>query len=245
MNCNFVPIEIGAGDWVDPKIFYSKNNKRTYDIVMVGNWSKNKRHKLLFENVSKMKNKKNIKIVLIGYPSQGRKKEDVISEAKIYNLINNITLFENIKPNEVSQILGNSKVNILLSKGEGANRGIYEGLFSGNVLILYKNNRGVNKKIINENTGYLADENDLHMVIEKALSDYDKFNTANWAISNTGYLVTSAKLNNLIKKLALLSGEIWTKDIVSKRNVPNGLYSSDEDRLSMRDEYKKLLCFTR
>jgi len=44
-----------------------------------------------------------------------------------------------------NELLRKSKINVLLSKGEGANRGIYEGLFSGNVIVSSYGNARIQK----------------------------------------------------------------------------------------------------
>lgn len=241
LDHNFYPVKIGAGDWVDPETFgILKPNEKKYDIVMVGNWSKIKRHKILFQSLSKLENSQDYKIALIGYPSHGRTMADVKEEAKLFNLDKRITFFERIKPSQVSQILSESKLNLLLSLGEGANRGIYEGLFCGNVLIVYKYNRGVNRTIINEHTGFLADDNELPYIIEKAIDMYNGYDTANWARKNTGYRNSSKKLNEILKKITQINNRAWTTNLVEKKNMPNGLYANENGRLKLLPEYEKI-----
>ena len=141
LNHCFHPSRLGAGDWVDSEKFTDgKKLNKNYDIAMVGNWGKAKRHYLLFQAVKKMKTK--AKIALIGYPSKNRRLQEVIHEAKICGIYKQCEFFENITPDEVANILRHSKVNVLLSKGEGANRGIYEGIFCGNVIVVYYNITG-------------------------------------------------------------------------------------------------------
>jgi glycosyltransferase involved in cell wall biosynthesis len=244
LNCNFIPIRIGAGDWVDPQGFPDgKNQLKKYDIVMIGNWSRIKRHAVLFKAVARMPSKNQIKIALIGYASHGRTRNDVLKDARKCGLQNNIRLFENIEPVQVASILRESKVNVLLSKGEGANRGIYEGLFSGNVIILYRQNKGVNKSIINPQTGYLSADEELPAVLQTAIAEYARFDTGGWARENTGYLISSKKLNALIRELALANHEPWTRDIVPKMNKPNNLYARNKDMLALKPEYAGLKKF--
>ena len=140
----------------------------------------------------------------------------------------------------MSEILRKSKINILLSKAEGANRGIYEGLFSGNVLIVNKDNLGVNKDVINQNTGFLCGDDELAQTIEKALDRYESFDTGAWARKNTGYIISSEKLNNFIKNLALANNEPWTEDLAYRMNQPNNMYACEADRKRLDGEYLKL-----
>lgn len=243
---NFISTKIGAGDWVDPQCFSDgKYNEKKYDIVMVGNWSKIKRHELLFKSISLFQNKSEIRIALIGYPSKGRTRIEIESEANKYGLLTNIEVFENIPPENVAVILRQSKVNVLLSKKEGANRGIYEGMFCGNVLVVYEGNLGVNKENINEKTGFLASEKQLHKIIEKAINDYYKYSTADWANENTGYKITTKRLNAILKDIVESKGETWRVDIVEKMNKPNGIYARESDRLYMVPEYDILNSYLR
>jgi len=241
INCNFFPIRIGAGDWVDPICFPDgKSQLKKYDIVMVGNWSRIKRHAVLFQAVDRMRSKNEIKIALIGYASHGRNKYDILNEAQEYGLRGNIQIFENIAPAQVAKVLRESKINVLLSIGEGANRGIYEGLFSGNVIILYRKNKGVNRSIINTKTGYLSDDQELAEVLQDAIAGYAGFDTGKWARKNTGYLISTRNLNSFIRGLALGNNEPWTRDIAPKMNKPNNIYARNNDMLLLKPEYDRL-----
>lgn len=241
---NFFPVETGAGDWVDTELFNSeKKGMRIFDIVMVGNWSKIKRHEVMFRAVSKLRNRNSIRIALVGYASHGRTKETIRDEAKKYNLQDAITFFEKIPAHEVAEVLRKSKINVLLSKKEGANRGIYEGLFCGNVIVCYSHNEGVNRSVINEKTGFWADDSELPAILEKALREFDSFDTADWAGQNTGFAFSSHKMNEFMKKLALRAGEAWSHDMAWKINRPNNLYANHEDRIALDQEYKKIAHF--
>jgi glycosyltransferase involved in cell wall biosynthesis len=241
LNKNFSPIRTGFGDWVDYKCFKNgSKEEKIYDIVMVGNWSKIKRHKILFKAMKYMNKKP--KVVLIGYPSFGRTIKDIIKEAEYYNVKEYVTFFENIKAEEVGKILRKSKVNLLLSSGEGANRGIYEGLFSGNVVVVYKHNKGVNLEQI-KNVGFCSDDEELPMVLENAIKKYSNYNTREWALKNTGYENSTKLLNNHLKELAIKSGFNWENDIVYKINRPNVLYADEKDRINLKEEYIRLSAF--
>lgn len=49
------PSRLGAGDWSDSDIFASgKEAKKHYDLVMIANWLKWKRHKLLFQKIGEL-----------------------------------------------------------------------------------------------------------------------------------------------------------------------------------------------
>ena len=242
LNHNFNPSKLGFGDWVDDEKFnVRKKEKKLYDIVMVGNWGKVKRHEVLFSAVKKMEYKPYI--VLIGYPAFKRTKKDIMKEAAKHNVTKFCTVYENISPDQVALILSQAKVNVLLSKGEGANRGIYEGMFCGNVVVVYKENKGVNIKNINENTGYLARDNELPKILETAIKNYEKFNPRKWAQKHTGYKNATEKLNAQLKTISVRKGRPWTQDIVPKKNLPNLVYGNNNDRVNFEDEFKRISNF--
>ncbi|MGZ8515794.1 MAG: glycosyltransferase [Chitinophagaceae bacterium] len=235
---NYYPINIGAGDWVDPNIFInSSKDEKEYDIAMVGNWSKIKRHEILFKTMEMMSKKPTV--ALIGYPSQGRNWDDIIKEAKKHHVDQYCTIYENIEPKKVSEILGNSKINLLLSKAEGANRGIYEGIFSGNIIVVYKHNKGVNLEQI-KNVGLLSDDYELGEILQKTIDNYNKYDTRAWGLLNTGCINSTNKINNMLKYISISSGKIWENDLVCKCNRPNLLYLKEVDRLFMKEEYQNL-----
>lgn len=240
MKSNLLPVRLGAGDWVDTDIFQeSSNEQKIYDIVMVASWSKVKRHDVLFKAISSEK-LKDLKILLIGYPWDGRTREDIIREAKYYGINDQIEILENISQEEVSNAVKKSKIGIMITKREGANRGIYECLLQGVPVILYSGNRGVNKDIINETTGRLASDDELGAVIKEMLSNYRAYSkVARWARQNTGRKIAHALLNEKLRQMAIEKGESYTKSICEIK-TGHEAYVYDSDRIDMEEEYKNL-----
>jgi len=105
LHSNLYPLRIGAGDWVDPDIFKPyKDCQKKYDIIMIASWLSLKRHDLFFKSLEKIK--KNIrKVAVVGYPMADRTLKDIIKEAKRYNVINIVDLFEKITQESVSELL--------------------------------------------------------------------------------------------------------------------------------------------
>jgi len=165
---------------------------------------------------------------------------DVKKDAVKYGVLSCCQFFENIPHAEVARILRNSKVCAMLSKAEGANRAIYEALFSGVPIVVCRDNIGVNRAHVNEHTGAFASDEELDRVIERMIAGYAAYDTRTWALANTGYVNATRVVNDTLKRLALEAGEPWTQDICPKKNGPNLLYVSEEDRLAMEPEYKRL-----
>lgn len=224
------PIRLGAGDWVDPDLFASgRETEKKYDLVMVANWLKWKRHKLLFRAMRQLGTDIG-RVALVGYPIEGRTSREILSLAKQFDVADKIDLYENISASEVAKILRSSNAGIMLSKKEGANRGIYECWFSDIPIILTSSNIGVNRDHINQETGVLADDIELAKVIRTVCQKHTVFQPRTWAMSNTGWENSSLNLNKFLKELAIEQQEEWTTDIYPKKNAPAPLYIHENDR---------------
>jgi hypothetical protein len=231
LNSNLKPIRIGAGDWIDHEKFEPGNlQEKSYDIVMVASWQRIKRHVLLFDAVSQCKNVVS-KIALIGYPSSGRTKEDIVSEAKTYGVEDKIDIYERISRSDVSRIISKSKLGVMLTLREGANKGIYECLFSGVPVIISDRNVGVNRDHINELTGIISSDEALAETIKRMLGNIGTYDPRRWAEKTTGYFNASRMLNEYIRGLAVSDGEEWTQDLYVKKNDTNARYVFEEERL--------------
>lgn len=237
---NFHSIRLGAGDWADPDLFIDgSSNEKKYDLVMIANWLKWKRHDLFFQTLSRMK----IKIkgaAVIGYPIDGRILADIKKECAEHGVCDLVDFFEQISPKHVREILQQSKVGVLLSKEEGANRGIYECFFSNVPVVLTALNRGVNREHLNTSTGMLATDEELVDVFTYMIQNHQSFQTRQWALENTGYRNSTRKLNEYLKNIALASGEKWTRDIYSKHNSPHARYACADEQAGADEEFNQL-----
>ena len=242
---NFHASRLGAGDWVDPDLFQpGATEDKVYDLVMVANWLSFKRHGLLFQALKPIRNRVN-KVALVGYPIGGRTREDVLREAKEHGLEDKVVLFERISPQEVALVLRASRFGILLSRKEGANRGIYECFFSNVPVLLSDSNMGVNRDHVNPQTGVIVPDNSLTDGIARMLDTYSSFTPRNWAEQNTGFGRSTGVLNSQLRDLALRSGELWNGDIFTKKNIPHVRYA---DALQAREadrEYERLKQYLR
>lgn len=246
---NFYPIRLGSGDWTNVNLFKNPDKlnsieNKKYDIVMIANWLKWKRHELLFYSISQIKNKIN-KVALIGYPIGNATFKNIEDKSKNYGVEDIVDFYDRIPHKDVLKIITQSKVGILLSKEEGANRGIYECFFSNVPIILTKKNKGVNRDHINPSTGILSDDQELTEKILLMIQNYKQYDPRKWAIQNTGHINSTKKLNVFIKSLAQKNGEIWTKDIFQKHNSPHPRYENSEDQKVADAEFTRMAEFLR
>ncbi len=246
MGNNVYPIRLGAGDWVDPDVFqFHENIDKKYDVIMNASWLSLKRHELFFKSLSRIKNYIH-KVAVIGYPIAGRTLNDIIRESTKYNVTHLIEFYERISPIEVAQILQQSKVSLMLSKREGANKALYESFFSNVPVILSISNIGVNRDHMNRYTGIFSSDEGLSQNILYMVMNYQSFSPRKWALKNTGYKISNIRLNEFLKEIAFNKGEAWTRDLFTKKNFTNAVYVNEEDRKEADIEIGiKLVNFTR
>lgn len=240
LNTNLVPLRIGAGDWMDPGRFGQRNGlEKIYDVVMVANWLRLKRHELLFRAISRSDGLIQ-RVALIGYAHGGRTSADIMGEAKKWGVSDRVELFESISRDKVSEILSQSKLGVMLTLREGANRGIYECFFSNIPVVISDRNFGVNREHINSSTGMTANDDQLEEVIVSVLSHLSEYRPREWAETHTGYKNATRQLNDCLRSVALAGGENWTRDIFLKKNDTNSTYVKEEDRLAADEEMIRL-----
>lgn len=227
---NFHPVRLGAGDWADPALFTDGNEtEKKYDVVMVANWLKWKRHRLFFETLSALRPRIN-KVAVIGYPLDNRTLKSIKKECEACGVTDLVDFYEQIPMVEVRDILQQSKVGILLSKEEGANRSIYECFFSNIPVVLTSLNRGVNRDHVNKSTGIVVSDEALPETLINLVENFQEYQPREWAIQNTGYKNSTRKLNDLLRSLAEKNKEQWSRDIFLKHNSPHARYANPDDQ---------------
>jgi glycosyltransferase involved in cell wall biosynthesis len=239
LQCNLKPVRLGAGDWVDPTTFTpGPRASKQFDFVMVANWSPVKRHRLFFRALAAA-GLHSARVALIGYPWQGRSKADIERLAARAGL-SGVTIFEKVSRTTVAEVVRSSRVGVMLSKREGANRGVYEYLFSDVPVIVSRSNRGVNKSHINEETGCLASDEELPEALVKTLELREHFSPREWALKNTGCNNAWQLLNHFLAEATARRGEAFDRPIARIRSAPNARYVTEQDRLALQSVYDDL-----
>ena len=226
LGSNLIPVRFGASDWVNPEVFHPINSlEKRYDAVMVAGWAVYKRHHALFRALQRLRHS-DIKVALLGFEWEGSRSEiELLIDC--YGVRNHLYIYQSLPPSEVNQILNQSKVNLILTLREGANKSIFEGFFADVPGIVLKNNIGINKDYINEFTGRLIEERELPQVLICFREHYRDFHPREWAMQNISPQATTAKLNAILQDIARERGEPWTRDIVAKTNCPDPKYYPD------------------
>jgi glycosyltransferase involved in cell wall biosynthesis len=247
LKSNLQALRIGAGDWVDPRIFSSRKNplERRFDIVAVSAWSAIKRHEDLFRAAAELKSAgRRVQIALIGYPMDWTQ-EKIRQLARKYGVQHLCTIYEAVPQSVVANVVGDSRLYVLMSHREGANKALYEALWCDTPVAVFHSHRGVNTDIIGDEVGTLYHADDLAGAIMTVLDHADRFHPRRWAERHTGYRNSTAVLNARLKELSEARGLPWTEDIAEKINTPEMIYAKPLDVERFGVEYESLREFLR
>lgn len=246
LKTNLVPVRVGAGEWGDPSVFRPRAETRaaTYDAVMVAAWDPLKRHEVFFRAAVRFKQEhgRALRMALVGY-DLGWNREAIERLLRQFDLERDCAIFEDIPHAEVARIVADSKVSLLLSHREGANRAIYESMFCGTPIIVYRHQCGVNLDHVNASTGLLADENELADAIKHVLDHPEDFDPRAWAMKNAGYANANKKINRALSEMAGERGLPWTEDIAAKKSAPNLRYAEAGLYKQFEAEYESLRAY--
>jgi glycosyltransferase involved in cell wall biosynthesis len=238
LRSNLVPLPFGAGDWIDADSFAPADEAKTFDFVMVASWSPVKRHALLFDALAAA-GLRDARIALVGYPWEGCTRQHIEKLAARSGLTN-VSIYERIPRSEVAAVIRRSKIGVMLTRREGANRGIYECLFCDVPIVVSASNRGVNKSLINEHTGRLVSDEALPASLRAMLENVSVFRPRQWVEHHTGYRNTCHALDTAIATLARSRGESYSVPIAGIRSSPAAAYVDDGERTALDSEYAKL-----
>jgi glycosyltransferase involved in cell wall biosynthesis len=243
LSTNLRPVRVGAGEWGDPSVFRPRAAAKAaaYDVVMVAAWDPLKRHEVFFRAASVLKEERGLRlrIALVGY-DLGWTREQIEELLHEYDLERQCTIFENIAHGGVAEVVADSKVSLLLSHREGANKAIYESMFCGTPIIVYRNQCGINLDHVNAQTGLLANDDELPAAIIYVLEHPDHFDPRGWALQNAGYANATSTINAALREMSYRRGLPWTNDIVAKKNAPNLRYAQTEIYRQFAEEYQRL-----
>lgn len=241
MDCNLVPLRVGAGDWVDPDTFRAaEGGSRRFDVVMVSAWNPAKRHGELFQAMARLRARgRRLRAALVGYPQRWTR-ADVERLARRHGVADDCTFFEGIPHAEVARVVADSRAYVLLSRREGANKALYESLFCGTPVIVPRGHRGVNDEHVGGDCGVRFDDGRLDEALVRVLEARVGFRPREWALAHTGWPRSTDAVNAALRTAAEVRGLPWTRDIVPKKNAPNLRYAVPGAYREFADEYAGL-----
>lgn len=220
MATNLVPIPLGAGDWVDPWVFRPLGRaSRRYGAVAVARLCHDKRLGLLFRAIERLGDPAfRLALLVPAGPSPARR--EILAEIRRRRLQSRIDHFERLQPAAVNDVYNDAKVNVLLSRQEGANRSLFEGFFAGLPGLVSAGHRSVPLDRFVPATGRVVEDRDLPAALAHFRDHWAEYDPRPWALENIAAAVSSERLQDFLERRARERGDPWTRGIVRKCNVP-------------------------
>lgn len=229
LNTNLKPIEIGASDWVDHRVFRPLGTPKLFDVIYVANLTPMKRVNVYLKALKTIrKSHPNFRAAIV-LSTWGGNQVAFEQMVRLYKLEKNLTVLMNQTQSQLNELVNQSRVSVLLSRKEGSNKTLFESMFADTPVILISNNVGVNKDYINEHTGILATESELPGAILKVANDA-RFRPREWAMENISPERSTAKLE---AKLVEIGDSPEGVQLHVKVNTPEATYMDPDVALTM------------
>jgi glycosyltransferase involved in cell wall biosynthesis len=241
LSDRLVPVPLLASSWVNPAAFdESLPRARAYDLVMLANFARFKRHWLFFHTLRSLP--RSYRVLLLGVPLHDRTEQALRDEARAIGVADRFDLI--VKPTraQVVQGLYGAKASLIFSRREGSCIAVAESLFADTPVGLFRDARIGSKAFINEWTGRLLDRRGLAEQIVRLVEDSGRFRARSWALEHISCYRSQEVLNHTLRAQARQDGRPWTRDVVPMQNdlVPAYL---DADTVAEMEPWK--LDFTR
>lgn len=239
VTTNLIPLTLGPADWVDTSIFYKLPDvEKIYDVIYLASFNPIKRIDRYIRAIVRIKRKRpNYRAALV-CAGHGDAKREVLATMECAKNRMSVDLLDGMDQPSLNVMFNKSKVNILVSLREGANKGLAEGFFSGTPAILIKESAAGNHVHINDQTGRVVPDSNLESALTW-FADHDKeFSPHEWAMSHISPTVSAHLLSENLKELEISEGQQWTRDLFTKVNRPELDYLDSENSwlLSKRAE---------
>jgi glycosyltransferase involved in cell wall biosynthesis len=233
----FVPLRMGPADWVNIDNFQTPPGEKRYDLVMVANWAKHKRHRQLFRALRDVHDR-DLRVLLVGFPWHSRTADDIRREAAaMRNPRVTIEIIESVPQARLGELVAQSRVFVFLSRKEGDNKALVESFFADVPAIVYAESVGGARSRINPSTGLLAHDHELAVKIQYMLDHCADFSPRAWALQHTGSAQTTRTLNAALRAAVQAAGGRYSRDIVEKTNAPNLAYRDAGARAQFEADY--------
>lgn len=233
-----VPLPFGAQDWVDGDLFRPLGLAKEFDVVMVASFARLKRHAVLYRALRRLPGPR-LKVALVGHAWE-RTQEEFEAEMEAHGVRQDCTLFRNVEADQVNEILNRSRAAVLLTRIEGGNRALMEALAADVPVVVYRHIVGPRLQQINPQTGRFASDRELGTVLAEVVRDHRQFHPRQWFEANTGYRITSQRLNQALRHEAARRGEDWSRDIAVKMNSPMPAYADPRDADACAPAWREL-----
>jgi glycosyltransferase involved in cell wall biosynthesis len=218
LQSNLRTVPIAANWWVDHRLARPlADAEREIDVIMVAAWSDIKRHWRFFKVLADLRERGyRLSVALVGYRAD-KSRDAVEAEARYFGVFDQISIHEKLSLQDVGGLLARSRVHVLWSRKEGANRAVVEALFADVPIVVREGlSYGHPYPYVNPETGRFANEETLGETLLEILSDSHRFRPRAWAMAHMSCQRATDILERTIREHALASGEPWTRGLVVK-----------------------------
>jgi glycosyltransferase involved in cell wall biosynthesis len=215
-NCSVVPT--APNWWVDYRTMAPElAATRDIDIIMVAAWARFKRHWRFFKALADLNRRGHrLKVALVGYQND-MTAEQIRAEARYFGVADQIEMFDRIPPSEVARLFARSKIHVLWSRREGANRAIIESMLADVPVIVRQGlTYGFKYPYINPQTGAFATEDALAQTILDMIGNRSRYSPRQWVLANMSCHHATRIVESHLQQRAESIGEPWTTGIVTR-----------------------------
>ena len=243
IGANLAPIPVAANYWVDYRAIEPlPDSRRDIDVIMVAAWAGIKRHWRFFKALAHLRRRGHkLRVALVGY-RYDKTMDDIRTQAAHFGIGDEIELFERLSQAEVSALLARSKLHVLWSRRECANRAIIEAMLADVPVIVRSGlTFGFNYPYINAQTGQFVDERALGGAILEMLQNRRSYAPRQWVLDHMTCHKATAAVEDAVRKSALRAAETWTTGLVVKTStLDTQKYWNPEDRDRFAADYRFL-----
>jgi glycosyltransferase involved in cell wall biosynthesis len=243
LGANFTTVPVAAHWWVDHRVLTPEPPvSRDVDVIMVAAWSAVKRHWRFFRVLADLRARGHkLKVVLAGYPLDMTRSE-IENEARQFGVLDQLEIHEGVPLPEVARLLARSKIHVLWSRKEGANRATIEALFADAAIVLREGlSYGYHYPYVNPSTGHFATEDNLGRTLIDMLQRTRDYQPREWVMHNMTCQRATVILEEAIRHQALVSGERWTSGLAVKTaQLDTQRYWDPGDRDRFKADYAYL-----
>jgi hypothetical protein len=175
---------------------------------------------------------------LIGYPGDLTANE-VYELACYYGVADQVSIYEDLSPEEVNVHYNRARVNVIWSRREGVNKVMIEGMFAGTPCIIREGfNYGYRYPYINQHTGCFANEHDLPETLLSMVANAASLQPREWVMEHMTCQKATEILEKEISSVALSRGEQWTRGMAVKTKSLSAMhYWDSNDRFRFEQDY--------
>ena len=242
LETNLRVVPLAANWWVDPRRSPPPGVDRDIDVIMVAAWADIKRHWRVFRALGELKRRGHeLKVALVGY-RYDRTRQDIEALAAHFGILDQVQTYERIPQDEVSGLLARSKVHVLWSRRECANRAIVEAMLADVPVIVREGlTFGFRYPYINEHTGRFVPERQLGDAILEMLEARGSYQPRRWVLQHMTCERATSLLEEHLRDASLAAGQPWTEGLVVKTStLDTQRYFNPEDSTRFERDYQYL-----